>query len=163
MAFRVNIPPATRVFLVSLLTLSLLYNIARWRQIGSTGGTPETEPIIPYLTLVPSTFLFYPWTLITATFVEQNIFTVLLNMATVFYAGKYLERAWGSREFSKFILTVSVIPNVVMIPVYIIWGAVMGNTTRGYVRRDQFATKLTLQSNPNMRRCRHSSLVPRCL
>lgn len=130
MAFRINLPPATRVFLVSLLALSLLYNVARWRQIGVT---PNTNPIVPYLTLVPSEFLYYPWTLFTATFVEQNIFTVLLNSATLLYGGKYLERAWGSSEFGKFILIVSVIPNVIIVPIYLLWGAVGGNSIRGYV------------------------------
>ncbi|PLB50204.1 putative rhomboid family protein [Aspergillus steynii IBT 23096] len=129
MALRVNIPPATRVCLISLLTLSLLYNIARWRQIDTTGGTPSVTPIIPYLTLVPSLVIFYPWTLLTATFVEQNIFTVLLNGATLFYGGKYLERAWSSREFAKFILTIAVVPNVVIVPLYLIWAAVRGNPT----------------------------------
>ena len=151
MALRINIPPATRIFLVCLLSLSLLYNIARWRQISNTGGTPPTEPSIPYLTLVPSTFIIYPWTLITATFVEQNIFTVLLNAATIFYGGKYLERAWGSREFSKFILAISVIPNLVIIPIYILWGAIMGNPSRGYVPSflHECAASCTLSADPS--------------
>ncbi|OQD65260.1 hypothetical protein PENPOL_c006G00984 [Penicillium polonicum] len=130
MSLRINIPPATRICLVSLLTLSLLYNIARWRQIDTTGGTPATSPLVPYLTLVPSFFYYYPWTIVTATFVEQNIFTVLLNAATIFYGGKYLERAWGSREFSKFIAVVAVIPCVAIIPIYLIWGAVGGSSSR---------------------------------
>lgn len=129
MSLRINIPPATRIFLVSLLTLSLLYNIARWRQLDST---TTSSPIVPYLTLVPSLFYYYPWTLCTATFVEQNIFTVLLNAATIFYGGKYLERAWGSREFSKFIVIIAVIPNVLIIPIYLIWGATGGSTSRAY-------------------------------
>lgn len=132
MSLRINIPPATRICLVSLLTLSLLYNIARWRQIDTTGGTPTTSPLVPYLTLVPSFFFYYPWTIVTATFVEQNIFTVLLNAATIFYGGKYLERAWGSREFSKFIAVVAVIPCIAIIPVYLIWGAVGGSSSRAY-------------------------------
>ncbi|OQE13403.1 hypothetical protein PENFLA_c048G09918 [Penicillium flavigenum] len=130
MSLRINIPPATRICLVSLLTLSLLYNIARWRQIDTTGGTPTTSPLVPYLTLVPSFFYYYPWTIVTATFVEQNIFTVVLNAATVFYGGKYLERAWGSREFSKFIAVVAVIPCVAIIPTYLIWGAIGGSSSR---------------------------------
>lgn len=138
MALRVNIPPATRICLVSLLTLSLLYNIARWRQISSisatTGKTQITTPIVvPYLTLVPSRFFYYPWTLLTATFVEQNIFTVLLNLATLFYGGKYLERAWSSREFAKFIVTIAVIPNVVIVPSYLLWAAIRGSSSIGYV------------------------------
>lgn len=130
MPLRVNIPPATRIFLVSLLALSLLYNIARWRQLDTSAGSVQSTPIIPYLTLVPSLFYYYPWTLLTATFVEQNIFTVFLNAATVFYGGKYLERAWGSREFSKFIAAVALIPNAVIIPIYLIWGAVGGSSSR---------------------------------
>ncbi|PWY94417.1 DUF1751-domain-containing protein [Aspergillus sclerotioniger CBS 115572] len=131
MAPRVNIPPATRICLISLLTLSLLYNIARWRQLDTTPGTPSTTPIIPYLTLVPSQFIFNPWTLLTATFVEQNIFTVLLNAGTLFYGGKYLERAWGSREFAKFIVAIAVIPNVAIIPLYILGGAVKSSPSGG--------------------------------
>ncbi|KAJ5871501.1 uncharacterized protein N7529_003854 [Penicillium soppii] len=130
MSLRINIPPATRICLVSLLTLSLLYNIARWRQIDTTGGTPTTSPLVPYLTLVPSYFFYYPWTIVTAAFVEQNIFTVLLNAATIFYGGKYLERAWGSRELSKFVAVVAVIPCVVIIPIYLAWGALGGSSTR---------------------------------
>ncbi|KAL3446579.1 eukaryotic integral membrane protein-domain-containing protein [Aspergillus insuetus] len=132
MALRINIPPATRVCLISLITLSFLYNIARWRQLDITPGTPTVSPTVPYLTLVPSHFIFYPWTLLTATFVEQNIFTVLLNLATIFYGGKYLERAWGSREFTKFIVTIAVVPNVVMVPFYLFWIAVTGGSSSGY-------------------------------
>lgn len=133
MPLRVNIPPATRIFLVSLLALSFLYNVARWRQLDTSPGSVQSTPIIPYLTLVPSFFYYYPWTLLTATFVEQNIFTVILNGATIFYGGKYLERAWGSREFSKFIVAVTVIPNAVIIPIYLIWGGVGGSPNRAYV------------------------------
>lgn len=133
MPLRVNIPPATRIVLVSLLALSLLYNIARWRRLDTSAGSVQVTPIIPYLTLVPSLFYYYPWTIVTATFVEQNIFTVLLNGATVFYGGKYLERAWGSREFSKFVAAVVVIPSVAIIPIYLVWGSIGGSSSRAYV------------------------------
>ncbi|KAE8350846.1 eukaryotic integral membrane protein-domain-containing protein [Aspergillus coremiiformis] len=129
MALRINIPPATRTCLITLLTLSLLYNIARWRQIDATGGHPLITPAVPYLTLVPSEFFYYPWTLLTATFVEQNIFTVLLNAATLFYGGKYLERAWSSREFAKFILIIASIPNVTILPLYLLGNAIRGGST----------------------------------
>lgn len=150
MALRVNIPPATRVCLVSLLTLSLLYNIARWRQIDTTGGTPAVAPIIPYLTLVPSLVIFYPWTLLTATFVEQNIFTVLLNGATLFYGGKYLERAWSSREFAKFILTIAVVPNVVIVPFYLIWTAVRGDPSGRYAELSDSKRRICRALVPNL-------------
>lgn len=132
MALRVNLPPATRVLLISLLCLSFLYNLARWRQLDHTAGKPNATPIIPYLTLVPTRFIIYPWTLLTATFVEQNIFTVILNAATLFYGGKYLERAWGSREFGKFILVVSLVSNALTVLVYLTWNAIGGDFLRGY-------------------------------
>ncbi|KAK2757670.1 hypothetical protein FQN54_004639 [Arachnomyces sp. PD_36] len=139
MAPRINIPPVTRILLILLIALSFLYNLARWRAIDAM--TPAMQaartepPIIPYLTLVPSKVLYYPWTLLTATFVEQNIFTVLINGATLFYGGKYLERAWGSREFGKFIIAVSLIPNVIAVLVYISWSALQrgSGTSRSYV------------------------------
>lgn len=134
MPIRINLPPATRALLISQLALSFLYNVARWRQLDDgppTAGTQST-PIVPYLTLVPSMFYYYPWTILTATFVEQNIFTVLINGATVFYGGKYLERAWGSKEFGKFILAIALIPNALMIVIYIFWGAVTGSSVGGY-------------------------------
>lgn len=97
----------------------------------SATGSQKT-PIVPYLTLVPSMFYYYPWSLFTAAFVEQNIFAVVLNGATLFYAGKYLERAWSSREFGKFILAVALIPNILIIPIYLIWAALTGSSLRGY-------------------------------
>ncbi|KAI9372063.1 eukaryotic integral membrane protein-domain-containing protein [Aspergillus egyptiacus] len=148
MALRISIPPATRVCLISLLTLSFLYNIARWRQLDFTPGSPPVTPSVPYLTLVPSQFIFYPWTLLTATFVEQNIFTVLLNLATIFYGGKYLERAWGSREFTKFIVAIAVIPNVVMVPCYLIWTSISGGSNSGYALfSDQECTACTFPAD----------------
>lgn len=132
MALRINIPPLTRILLVTQVLLSFFYNLARWRQLGSNEDqdAPQKPALVPYLTMVPSACLFYPWTFLTATFVEQNIFNLLINGATVFFGGKYLERAWGSRSFAVVILIVSVVSNLLMVPTYIIWGGVMRNPTR---------------------------------
>ena len=113
----IRIPPATHIFLVGLLALSVLYNIARWRGLDYSSGGVQTTPLIPSLDPRSLSFLSLSLDTCHVTFVEQNIFTVLLNPATIFYGGKYLERAWGSREFSKFIVTVTLIPNVVIIPI----------------------------------------------
>lgn len=69
----------------------------------------------------------------TATFVEQNIFTVVITGATVLYGGKYLERAWGSREFAKFIFVVALVPNIVMVFLYILWSSIVSDSTIAYV------------------------------
>ncbi|PGH10233.1 hypothetical protein AJ79_05488 [Helicocarpus griseus UAMH5409] len=123
MAPRLNIPPITRAILSAICALSFLNGVARWRSYEGSPGGP-----IPYLALVPSNALFYPWTLLTATCVERNIFTVIITGATVLYGGKYLERAWGSREFAKFILVASLVPNFVMVFLYIAWSYVVSDT-----------------------------------
>ncbi|EER44051.1 rhomboid family protein [Histoplasma capsulatum var. duboisii H88] len=124
MAPRINIPPITRAILSAICALSFLNGVARWRQYEGSPGVP-----IPYLSLVPSNVLFYPWTLLTATCVELNIFTVIISGATVLYGGKYLERAWGSREFAKVILVVSLVPNIVMTFLYILWSSIVSDAS----------------------------------
>lgn len=126
MRLRINIPPVTRVVLSCIAVLSLLNGIARWREYDNAPSKGSPGPI-PYLALVPGQFLLFPWTLLIATFVEQNIFTVLINGAIMFYGGKYLERAWGSKEFGKFILIISLVSNVAAVFLYILCAAVFGN------------------------------------
>lgn len=134
MAFlRINIPPVTRVLLGLIIAISVLYNTARWTAIQSAAETPPpttrtATPLVPYLALVPGRF--YPWTLLTSPFVEQNIVTLGINGAAVLFAGRYLERAWGSREFALVLLVTSLIPNILAVPTYLIWGLIMGNPNR---------------------------------
>ncbi|KAL2395231.1 hypothetical protein ABEF93_002472 [Exophiala dermatitidis] len=135
MAPRINLPPVTRILLGVLVALTLLYNIARWRvsQPDPNAATPSpttTRPIIPYLALVPSQCLWYPWTFLSATFAEQNILTLLINGVNVFFGGKYLERAWGSQGFIYVILIATAIPNLLVVPTYLIWATITGNPER---------------------------------
>jgi hypothetical protein len=62
--------------------------------------------------------------------ISAQIFTLAITLATLFYGGKYLERAWGSAEFGKFLLVVSLVPNFLAFVVYIVWFAVTGNVVR---------------------------------
>jgi membrane associated rhomboid family serine protease len=131
MAVRVNVPPVTRLILILFIAFSFLYALGRYSKLPSSPNPMSpARPLVPYLTLVPSLCLYYPWTLLTATFVERNTFSLLLNGATIFFGGKYLERAWGSKEFGKVVLVASVIPNMITVPAYIIW-AYLGESTRG--------------------------------
>ena len=131
MALRLNIPPVTRILLGLIIAISLLYNTARWTSVQAATETPTSStPLVPYIALVPSQVLFYPWTLLTSVFVEQNIVTFLVNGAAVLFGGRYFERAWGSKDFALVLLITSLIPNILAVPTYIIWGAVMGNTAR---------------------------------
>ena len=123
MQFRINIPPCTRVLLGLLLVVSITHQVSRYL----VNGHPE------FVALVPQYTIFYPWVYVTATFAEQNVVTLLIAGATVLYGGKYLERAWGSTDFGKFVLIVTVLPNVGATIVYIFWFAVSRNVDRAYV------------------------------
>lgn len=108
MQLRINIPPLTRVLLALLLGIFVTYQVTRARH-------PE------FLALIPQLSLFYPWVYFTATFAEQNILTLLVTGATILYGGKYLERAWGTAEFGKFVLVVTAIPYFAAAIVYLLW------------------------------------------
>lgn len=111
MPVRISIPPVTRALLIAVLSVTFLHGLVIFQQVDSV---PEAARAAPYLALVPGEFWLYPWTLVTASLVESNLFTVLITGPTIFYGGKYLERAWGSRELAKFILVVTMIPNIVL-------------------------------------------------
>lgn len=118
MEWRVNIPPLTRVLLALLVAFSVSYQALRYG-LDYTAGH--------YLALIPQWALFTPWVYFTATYSEQNVVTILITGATIFYGGKYLERAWGSREFGKFILLVTLLPNFVASLIYVFLFAISQN------------------------------------
>ena len=72
-----------------------------------------------WLTLTPH--IYYPWTLLTATLAEHNFITLGIAVATVFYGGKYLERAWGSRELGEFLLVVVIVSNLCTLGVRLVY------------------------------------------
>lgn len=104
---RINIPPVTRAVLIALTLQSILSAAIRYRQ-----WTVKSEIVIPYLNLIPQLSLIYPWTFVTTTLVESNVFTLAIGGLTLFHGGRYLERAWSSREFAKFLLITSLVPNL---------------------------------------------------
>ncbi|KAI0161548.1 eukaryotic integral membrane protein-domain-containing protein [Xylariaceae sp. FL1272] len=99
---RLSIPPVTRIVLAVFVLESL---VAIWHSQGARGFYLE------WLVLVPQLSLFYPWTFLTSTLAENNILTFVITALAIFQGGRYLERAWSSREFTKFLLVVSAIPN----------------------------------------------------
>ncbi|KAH6900178.1 eukaryotic integral membrane protein-domain-containing protein [Thelonectria olida] len=113
---RINLPPVTRIILIGLLAQSLLSAAIRYRQ-----WSENTHIVIPYLTLVPQLSIIYPWTFLTSTFVESNIFTLGIACATLFHGGRYLERAWSSAELAKFLALVSLVPNFLTLCVMVVF------------------------------------------
>jgi membrane associated rhomboid family serine protease len=119
---RLNIPPITRILLIALLSQSLLGFAIRYRQ-----WSEESDIVVPYLALVPQLSLIYPWTFVTTTLVENNLLTLGISGLTIFYGGRYLERAWTSVEFAKFLLVSSFVPNAVAFGVLVILFAMTGD------------------------------------
>lgn len=115
MQWRLNIPPLTRVLLALLVAFSVSYQALRYGADYTAGH---------YLALIPVWALFTPWVYFTATYSEQNIVTILIAGATILYGGKYLERAWGSQEFGKFIVVVTLLPNVLASLIYVLLYAI---------------------------------------
>ncbi len=83
--------------------------------------------VVPYLVLVPQLSLIYPWTFLTTTFVENNVITLGVSGLTIYYGGRYLERAWTSAEFAKFLLVAALVPNAFAFGILVILFAVTGD------------------------------------
>ncbi|KAF1808829.1 DUF1751-domain-containing protein [Eremomyces bilateralis CBS 781.70] len=110
---RINIPPLTRLFLAVLTLLTILNAIARpLYTLERTGFSTNTPGGAPYLCIVPGVSIVYPWTAATSALVEQNLFGLLIAGMMLFFGGRYLERAWGGKEFVKFMLFAGMLPNI---------------------------------------------------
>jgi membrane associated rhomboid family serine protease len=126
---RLNIPPITRILLIALVAQSLLSFAIRYRQ-----WSEESDVVVPYLVLVPQLSLIYPWTFLTTTLVENNVFTLSISGVTIYYGGRYLERAWTSAEFGKFLLVAALIPNLACFGALVILFAITGDMSWTYVQ-----------------------------
>ena len=125
---RINIPPVTRGLLIALIFQSFLSAAIRYRQ-----WTEHADIVIPYLTLVPQLSLIYPWTFLTSTLVEGNVFTLAIAGLTLYQGGRYLERAWSSAELAKFLALVSLVPNILTFCVMIFFFTLTRNESWTYV------------------------------
>lgn len=129
---RTNVPPVTRALILLTCSFSFICAAARWNTSATAadGSAVPPDRLIPYPTLVPSKSLYYPWTVLTSIFVEENILNFFINTAAVYLSGRYLERAWGSKDFAIVALIGAVIPNLLVIPTYVLWGIITLDTTR---------------------------------
>ena len=134
MAPRLNIPPVTRVLLIVLLAQSILSAAIRYRE-----WTEKSEIVIPYLTLIPQLSLVYPWTFLTSSLVEGNVFTLTIGCLTLFNGGRYLERAWSSADLAKFVALVSLASNVLTFGVMVFFFTLTRNERWTYVTRIKLA------------------------
>jgi hypothetical protein len=133
-----NLPPLTRSLLAAVIVFTLLNFALRPH---SNWVEKVEKPLIgvgngvPYLTIVPGQSIIYPWVFALATVVEQNVLGLIITGLTVFYGGRYLERAWGSHEFTKFILFAAMIPNILSFLLYVFAYLITGSGAALYVHK----------------------------
>jgi membrane associated rhomboid family serine protease len=133
--FNLSLPPLTRALFLVLLALSALNVSLRFRKwTASMDSTPSAttpsnyisapELAVPYLVLVPMKSVKFPWTFLTAALVENNGISLAISGVVIWFGGRYLERAWGSTEYTKFLLFTTMIPNIFAFLVYALWHGV---------------------------------------
>jgi len=126
MPIRFNVPPLSRALLLFLIALTSVNMFIRYRE-----WVPHTSPaVVPYITIVPNQSYKFPWVVASAALAEQNIFSLIASGLTIYFGGRYLERAWGSSEYAKFVLFVVTIPNLLSFFTYLFWYLLGGNTVR---------------------------------
>lgn len=144
---RINLPPITRGLLVATIFFTLLNFVLRPQ---SNWVEKVEKPLIgvgngvPYLTIIPGKSIIYPWVFALATVVEQNLVGLIINGATLFYGGRYLERAWGEKEFAKFILFVAMVPNILSFLLYLAGFVITSKTVPLYVQLDTLTCLLLM-------------------
>ncbi|KAK9462503.1 eukaryotic integral membrane protein-domain-containing protein [Lipomyces oligophaga] len=111
---RISLPPLTKGVLVLLTLLTLVDTAIRYTTyLHTTGREHNLELIyVPYITLIPSVSIIFPWTFLTATYVEEGIFAFAISFATLMYGSRYCERVWGWSELAKFLAIVGGFSNL---------------------------------------------------
>ncbi|KAG0051335.1 hypothetical protein BGZ90_006830 [Linnemannia elongata] len=120
-----NVPPLTKSVSTAMTIMTALGLLVRVRDLlqihnGDGDGYADTDSnvlikaptseanFLPLVALVPVSAPFRFWTFATASFFERNIILYAINTFILLGCGKYLERAWGSRELFKYLSITSV-------------------------------------------------------
>ncbi|KAI9208489.1 eukaryotic integral membrane protein-domain-containing protein [Polychytrium aggregatum] len=93
-----NIPPVTRSISFLALLLFLLGLLSLY-----------FPSFVSYLSVTANHSLWFFWTFITAGLFEVNPILFVIHTAALTLSGKYLEQAWGGKEFFRFIMIVNVL------------------------------------------------------
>jgi membrane associated rhomboid family serine protease len=90
-----GLPPGTKALLISNVAVFLVYFLAP--RIGLAEA-------FTYLELIPAAVVrfFFLWQLVTYLFIHGGIGHILFNMLTLYFFGKDLEEAWGTRRFLRY-------------------------------------------------------------
>lgn len=144
----ISLPPFTKICIGVFITLSILTSFLRYTEYTrqyADATKPKIQPdtdehplpetvypqykdiIVPYLMLVPSLSIIYPWVVLTTSMIEQSLTGFIVTGAAILYGGKYCERVWNTQEFAKFMAIQCVIPPIITSFSLVTLYAVTGN------------------------------------
>lgn len=69
-------------------------------------------PVVTYLAIIPARTIPFAWNLITAGYLEQSLYGMVISTIGLLFIGKLLEPIWGSTEFLKFIFVVNFLTSI---------------------------------------------------
>ncbi|KAI9317920.1 eukaryotic integral membrane protein-domain-containing protein [Dichotomocladium elegans] len=109
-----NIPALTKALVTTLVVLSCSSYIYTYRAQASAENPDDIAfSGCPFIGILPGLAMYNPWTFLTAAFYEDNVFSLFGSVLVLLLCGKYLERAWGSRELLKYVVISATLSNVV--------------------------------------------------
>jgi len=107
-------PPATKAIGLIILLSSLIFQYLYYVQAqASPVGLVDTAATFPYIVMVPGSWMWYPWTIITSSFVETRVLEFIFTLIFVPSSLQYFERLWGTTETVKFVLVTVGVSNVI--------------------------------------------------
>lgn len=114
-----KIPTATAVLTCFYVILSLsLFYIKRstYNHIVSTGVEIQYSDIqCPFLQLVPSKVVYYPFSIILSNLVDTEIWKFVVTLLNLIIGGSFIERNWNSsKELLKFTIVIGSLINIIM-------------------------------------------------
>ncbi|CAG8580378.1 801_t:CDS:2, partial [Dentiscutata erythropus] len=95
-----NVPPTVKTLTFSIVFVSALGALKRFHRWTEN---PFATNVLPNFALVPGHAIQNFWTFFTAGFLETNPASLIGSIIAMVACGKYLERAWGSKDFLKFV------------------------------------------------------------
>ncbi|CAG8736239.1 19646_t:CDS:2, partial [Racocetra persica] len=94
-----NVPPTVKTLIFLIVFTSALGALKKFHSLIET----SFADVLPDFALVPGHAIQKVWTFFTAGFLETDPISLIGSVITMAACGKYLERAWGSKDFLKFV------------------------------------------------------------